>query len=187
MADDKQEPPKPRGTMARDRWDELRELHAEGKGRNVIAREMGIATGCVSRTAEHLGLTFDRTAIQAATVARLADLAERRSVIALKFTDVAEDSLDRIYQPTTVYAFGGSTNTYAEHTFDEAPAVERRALVAAAGTATDRSLKLAPVEASSNLDGAKSMLGNLGNILSAYSRDMDERDAEAEAESTGQA
>ncbi|WP_432008723.1 hypothetical protein [Streptomyces bacillaris] len=177
----------PKGVMAENRWDELRELHAEGKGRNVIAREMGIATGCVSRTAEHLGLTFDRTAIQAATAARLADLAERRSVLAVKFQDVAEDSLERIYKPTTVYAFGGSMNTYAEHTFDEAPATERRALVTAAGTATDRSLKLAPAEASSNLDGAKSMLGNLGNILSAYSRDMDQQDAEAEAQSADRA
>ncbi|MFD6656909.1 hypothetical protein ACFWEB_17415 [Streptomyces parvus] len=177
----------PHGVMAKDRWEELRELHAEGKGRNVIAREMGIATGVVSRTAEHLGLAFDRTAIQAATAARLADLAERRSVLAEKFQDVAEDSLERIYKPTTVYAFGGSTNTYAEHTFSEAPATERRALVTAAGTATDRSLKLAPAEAASNLDGAKSMLGNLGNLLSAYSQQMDQQDAEAEAESADRA
>ncbi|MDX3183498.1 hypothetical protein PV334_19830 [Streptomyces sp. ME02-7008A-1] len=177
----------PHGVMAEDRWDELRELHAEGKGRNVIAREMGIATGCVSRTAEHLGLTFDRSAIQAATAARIADLAERRSVLAIQFTDVAEDSLDRIYRPTTVYAFGGKDNTYEEHTFDEAPAAERRALVAAAGTAADRSLKLAPAEVSSNLDGAKSMLGNLGNLLSAYSQEMDQQDGEAEAESADRA
>ncbi|MFF3094149.1 hypothetical protein [Streptomyces cyaneofuscatus] len=171
MADDKQEAPKPRGTMARDRWDQLRELHAEGKGRNVIAREMGIATGCVSRTAEHLGLTFDRTAIQAATAARLADLAERRSVIAVKFTDVAEDSLDRVYEPTTVYAFGGSQNTYAEHTFDEAPAAERRALVSAAGVATDKSLKLAPAETGANIEAGKSMLGDIMTFLTAQASD----------------
>lgn len=161
----------PHGVMAEDRWDELRDLHAEGKGRNVIAREMGIATGCVSRTAEHLGLTFDRTAIQAATAARLADLAERRSVIAVKFTDVAEDSLDRVYQPTTVYAFGGSQNTYEEHTFDEAPAAERRAYVSAAGVATDKSLKLAPAETGANIEAGKSMLGDIMTFLTAQAGD----------------
>ncbi|MFJ6363440.1 hypothetical protein ACIQIE_19950 [Streptomyces globisporus] len=177
----------PHGTMGEDKFEEFLELHTQGLGRNAICRKMGLTAAVVSRTAEHLGVSFDRSKIQAATTARLADLAERRSLLAVQFTEVAEDSLDRIYRPTTVYAFGGATNTYAEHTFDEAPAAERRALVAAAGTATDRSLKLAPAEASSNLDGAKSMLGNLGNILSAYSRDMDQQDAEAEAESTDQA
>ncbi|WP_202461425.1 hypothetical protein [Streptomyces sp. SID8374] len=177
----------PTGVIAEDKWDQLRALHAEGKGRNVIAREMGIAAACISRTAEYLGLTFDRSRIRAATAARVADLAERRSLLAVKFTDVAEDSLDRIYQPTTVYAFGGSTNTYEEHTFGEAPAAERRALVSAAGTATDRSLKLAPAEVSSNLDGAKSMLANLGTILTSYSRDMDEQDAVGDAEPADEA
>ncbi|NEB42267.1 hypothetical protein G3I54_36105 [Streptomyces sp. SID14515] len=180
MTGNPQEAEVPTGVMAKDLWERFRELHAEGLGRNAISREMGKCYAVVSRTAEHLDLTFDRSRIEAATAARVADLAERRSLLAVKFTDVAEDSLDRIYKPTTVYAFGGAKNTYEEHTFDEAPAAERRALVAAAGTATDRSLKLAPAEASSNLDGAKSMLGNLGNLLSVYSQNMDEQGAEAE-------
>ncbi|MEU0354963.1 hypothetical protein [Streptomyces cyaneofuscatus] len=187
MPDDPQETDVPHGVMASTKWEWFRELHTQGLGRNAISREMGICNAVVSRTAEHLNLTFDRSRIEAATAARVADLAERRSLLAVQFTEVAEDSLDRVYKPTTVYAFGGAKNTYEEHTFDEAPAAERRALVAAAGAATDRSLKLAPAEAASNLDGAKSMLGNLGNLLSAYSQEMDQQDAEAEAESTDQA
>ncbi|MFJ8929244.1 helix-turn-helix domain-containing protein [Streptomyces sp. NPDC102364] len=177
----------PREIMAEAKWDRLRELHAEGMGRNQIAREMGIQASCISRTAAYLGLTFDRAKIEAATRARLADLGERRSLLAEQFHDVAEDSLDRIYKPTTVYAFGGKENTYEEHTFTEAPATERRALVVAAGTATDRSLKLAPADVASNLDSAKSMLGNLGSLLTAYSRDLDEQDAATEDEPAGEA
>lgn len=187
MADDMEEVDVPQGVMASSKWKRFRKLHTQGLGRNAISREMGICNAVVSRTAEHLELTFDRSRIEAATAARIADLAERRSLLAVQFTEVAEDSLDRIYKPTTVYAFGGAKNTYEEHTFDEAPAAERRALVAAAGTATDRSLKLAPAEASSNLDGAKSMLGNLGNLLSVYSQEMDQQDADAEAESADRA
>ncbi|MFE7233915.1 hypothetical protein ACFVAF_25260 [Streptomyces sp. NPDC057596] len=155
------------GLMKQDRWDELRELHAQGKGRNVISREMGITNSVVSRTAAHLGLEFDRSKIEAATRARLADLAERRTLLAEQFHDVAEDSLDQIYQPTTVYAFGGKDNEFNEHTFDQAPPTERRALVAAAGAATDRSLKLAPPEVSGGADEAKSMLGKLAEGISA--------------------
>ncbi|MFJ6316078.1 hypothetical protein ACIQJW_08355 [Streptomyces californicus] len=181
MADNKQEAPKPRGTMARDRWDQLRELHAEGKGRNVIAREMGIATGCVSRTAEHLGLTFDRTAIQAATVARVADLAERRSLLAEKLTDIAEESLQKIHEPTTVYAFGGKENNFNSETFTEAPHAERRILIMAAGAAIDRSLKLAPPEqATGGADEAKSMLGKLAQGISALVNEGAETPPEVE-------
>lgn len=167
----------PNGTMSPDRFEELRELHAQGLGRNQISRQMGITASVVSRTAEHLGLDFDRSKIVAATQARLADLAERRSLLAVKFHDVAEDSLDRIYRETTAFAFGGKDNTFNDHTFDEAPSADRRALVSAAGIATDRSLKLAPVEESSGLDAAKSMLGSLGEALTAFARAEDERES----------
>lgn len=174
----------PHEIMGEDKWPRLRELHAEGMGRNAIAREMGIQGSCVSRTAKYLGLTFDRSKVEAATRARLADLAERRALLAEQFHDIAEDSLDRVYQDTTVYAFGGKENTYEEHVFPEAPPAERRALVSTAGMATDRSLKLAPPEVSSNVDAAKSMLGGLGAALTEWSRSLDEQDA-AEEETGG--
>lgn len=174
------------GLMSEDKWPRLRELHEEGLGRNAISREMGITNSVVSRTAKYLGLTFDRTKMRAVTAARVADLAERRSLLAVQFHDVAEESLDRIYEDTVVYSFGGKENTYEEHTFGEAPASERRALVLAAGAATDRSLKLAPPEETSNLDGAKSMLGSLGAALLTFSRDLDEQDAAAAEDGAGE-
>lgn len=170
----------PSEIMSEEKWPRLRELHAEGLGRNAIAREMGIQGSCISRTAAYLGLTFDRSKVEAATRARVADLAERRALLAEQFHNVAEDSLDRIYKETTVFAFGGKENRYEEHTFDEAPAAERRALVTAAGAATDRSLKLAPPEVSSNLDSAKSMLGGLGTALAEFSRSLDAQDEAAD-------
>lgn len=158
--------------------DRFRELHADGYGRNRLARELGFPAVQISRTAEYLGLTFDRSRIQAATEARLADLAERRAILAEDFTEAAEKCLKQMWQPTTVYSFGGKDNTYEEHEFPEAPAAEKRALMSTAATAVDRSLKLVPAEESSNLDSAKSMLGSLGEALSAFSRAEDEREAE---------
>lgn len=172
----------PAGTVSPDRFDEFRELHAQGLGRNAIAREMGIAPVTTSRTAEHLGLFFDRAKMRAAMVARLADLEERRSLLAVRFIDVAEDSLERIYQPTTVYSFGGKDNEYNDHLFEEAPFDVRQKLATTAAIAVDKSLKLAPPEAATGLDAAKSMLGSLGEALTAFSRSEDGQELQAEGD-----
>jgi hypothetical protein len=175
----------PGGTIDPDRFDELRELHAQGLGRNAIAREMSVPPVMVSRTAEHLELTFDRSKVEAATKARLADLAERKALLAEALMGDAEKLRAQMWEPTTVYSFGGKDNTYEEHEFDEAPAAEKRALMSTAGMAIDRVVKLAPVEESSNLDGAKSMLGSLGEALAAFSRQEDEREAEQAGDGEG--
>lgn len=167
----------PGGTIDPARFDELRALYAEGKGRNQIARDMDVPPVMVSRTAEHLGLTFDRARIQAATEARLADLAERRSLLAEDLLNDAEKLRQRLWEPTVVYSFGGSANTYAEEHVSEPPPADKRALMATAATAIDRSLKLVPAEQSSDLDSAKSMLGSLGEALTAFSRAEDEQEA----------
>ncbi|MBL3664522.1 hypothetical protein JL475_00480 [Streptomyces sp. M2CJ-2] len=164
----------PHGVMAEDRWNEFRDLHAEGLGRNMIARRMGITASVVSRTADHLGLTFDRSKIQAAADARKADVEERRSLLASQLLDIAEDSLARIYRPTTVYSFGGAKNEYNDHVFDEAPVAERVKLMTAAAIAVDKSLKLIPPGESSGADDAKSMLGKLAEGIAALAAQGDE-------------
>jgi hypothetical protein len=175
----------PGGTIDPKLFDELRALHEQGLGRNAIAREMGVAPVMVSRTAEHLGLTFDRSKVEAATKARLADLAERRALLAEDLLSDAERLRAQLWKPTIVYSFGGKDNTYEEHEFAEAPAAEKRALMSTAGMAIDRVLKLMPVEEASNLDSAKSMLGSLGEALARYSREEDERET-GESEQAGE-
>ncbi|WP_329376054.1 hypothetical protein [Streptomyces sp. NBC_01483] len=177
----------PGGTTSADRFDEFRDLHAQGYGRNRIAREMGIAPVVASRTAEHLGLTFDRSKIQAATEARLADLAERRSILAEDLIGDAEKLRAQMWQPAVIFSFGGKDNTYAEEHVSEPPSADKRALMSTAGMAIDRSLKLAPAEESSNLDSAKSMLGSLGDALVAFSRAEDEREDGQSSDGAGEA
>lgn len=171
----------PHGTMGEDKFDEFRALHTQGLGRNAICREMGLTAAVVSRTAEHLGLTFDRSRIQAATAARIADLAERRSILAEKLTEDAERLREQMWVPTQVFAFGGKDNTFASEILDEAPAADKRSLMGTAGIAIDRSLKLAPAEESSGLDAAKSMLGNLDTLLKRAVQADDEQPGGSEA------
>lgn len=107
------------GPMSEDKWDTMRALHAEGLGRNAIAREMGIAPAAISRTAARLGLTFDRSKMQAATAARLADLAERRSLLAEDLISDAEKLRARVWEPRLYWDWGGKDHDYDDKLADE--------------------------------------------------------------------
>ncbi|GGV42565.1 helix-turn-helix domain-containing protein [Streptomyces spectabilis] len=82
----------------------VRRLHADGKGRNEIARELRRSGRTISALADELGISFDRAAeVRAATEVRQADLADPRA----RF---AEQLRARLRQPCTVYSFGGKEN-----------------------------------------------------------------------------
>lgn len=64
-------------------WAAVRRLHAEGMGRNAIARELGRGAATISKIARTEGLTFAGGArVAAATEARRADAAARREQLA---------------------------------------------------------------------------------------------------------
>lgn len=169
------------GTMGEDKFERFLELHTQGLGRNAISREMGVTASVVSRTAEHLGVTFDRSRIEAATAARLADLAERRSILAEQLTSDAERLRKKLWEPTFVYAFGGAQNVFTKEPVDEPPPADKRSLMSTVGIAVDKSLKLAPAEASgSGADDAKSMLGKLAQGIAELANQPDETPLEDE-------
>ncbi|WP_221761289.1 helix-turn-helix domain-containing protein [Kibdelosporangium aridum] len=69
----------PRNLITDADHDRVRELHAEGKTRNDIARAIGRSPSTVTGIARKLGLTFDRSATAAATHARQIDNRARRT------------------------------------------------------------------------------------------------------------
>lgn len=146
--------------------DEVKRLHAAGCSRNEICRRTGRSNRWVSATAADLGLSFERMpGDSAALKARRADLAQRRIALAEALQTDAERLSEQLWQPTTVYAFGGKENTYEQHTLPEAPAAEKRALMSAAATAIDRSVKLLPPEAGDGADEVGSLLTGLFDRL----------------------
>lgn len=168
----------PRGVMHEDRFDEFRELHARGYGRNAISREMGITPSVVTRTAEHLGLDFDRSKIQAATQARLADLAERRALLAEDLISDAEKMRGQMWQNHLYWDWGGKDHVFDTYEASEPTAADKRALMGAVGMAVDRSLKLAPPEVSGGgTEDAKSMLGKLFTGIAELVNQDDEQPA----------
>ncbi|MGW6455519.1 helix-turn-helix domain-containing protein [Streptomyces sp. NPDC055078] len=137
---------KPRPVTDADR-EAVARLHAEGKGRNEIARALRRSGKTISDIASSLGLTFDRaTETRVATEVRQADLAALRAQLALDLTHDAMRVRAQMWERTTVYAFGGKENTFNDHSFDEAPADVKRSLSTTLGVLVDRSLKLAPPE-----------------------------------------
>lgn len=124
----------------------IRRLHGEGKGRNEIARTIGKSTRTISVYAERMGLSFSRAQTEEATRARKADLEERRVILAEALQGDAEMLTEQLWQPAKVFNIGGKDNTYTEHEVNEPPADAKKNLMAAAGIAIEKSLKLVPPE-----------------------------------------
>lgn len=146
---------------------QIRELHAQGKGRNEISRIVGRSLRTISVHAAKMNLSFDRTMTEDATRARKADLEERRVILAEALQGDAERLSSQLWEPSKVFNIGGKDNTYTEHDVDEPPADAKKALMAAAGIAVEKSLKLVPPEVDeANVEAARSMLGSLADGLS---------------------
>ncbi len=146
--------------------DAVRRLHAEGKTRNQIAREIGRSGSTVSKIARSLDLSFERgPEVVAATEARRVDLAERRQQLAEALHEDAERLRAQLWAPCVVGAFGGRDNVWSEQALDKPTFSDQRQILAATSIALDKSLKLAPAEGGEGADDVRSMLGSLGAAL----------------------
>jgi hypothetical protein len=81
-----------------------------------------------------------------ATRARKADLEERRVILAETLQGDAEQLTEQLWQPAKVFSIGGSANTYTDHEVPEPPADAKKNLMAGAGIAIEKSMKLVPPE-----------------------------------------
>ncbi|MGX1909012.1 hypothetical protein ACWIID_09135 [Streptomyces phaeochromogenes] len=166
-------------------YERVRELHALRMGRNEIAREIGRAQRTVSVIAQELGLVFDTTMTEDATRARIAQLAEKRAILADALVDDALRLTEQVWAPSIIYNFGGKENTYNFEAVDEPPAIDKKALMTAAGIAVEKSMKLVPPAEDSGIENAESMLGKLmAGLVTAYDQAREEvASEEAEGES----
>lgn len=123
----------------------VRQLHADGWSRAAIARELGRSASTVGRIAARLGLPWDRTATEAATRARTADLAARRAELAGLLLDDAFRLRERLYAPTIVYDWiktGEAAGTFVSHTLDLPPHADARNIMTTVAIAVDKHLAL---------------------------------------------
>ncbi|WP_329424008.1 hypothetical protein [Streptomyces sp. NBC_01268] len=166
--------------------EKVRELHGQGLGRNEIARRIGRGQRTVSVIAARLGLEFDTTMAEEATRHRVAQLAEKRAILADALMDDALRLSEQVWEEATIHSFGGKDHTYNSAVIDEPLAADKRALMAAATNAAAQSVRLVPPAADSGAAEARSMVGKLFQGLAEVAQQIQAEDAasgEAEGES----
>lgn len=144
---------------------QIRDLHAAGKGRNEIARITGRAQRTISVFCAAEGLEFDCTWTEEATRHRMAQLAEKRTILAEALTDDALKLTEQLWQPAKVFNIGGKDNIYTEQEVPEPPADAKRALMAAAVAAANQSVRLVPPKDDDGAEEVGSLLTSLFDRL----------------------
>ncbi|MGW8988708.1 helix-turn-helix domain-containing protein [Streptomyces zhihengii] len=164
----------------------VRRLHAEGKTRNHIARELKRSPATVSKLATELGLTFDRAGeVAVATENKRAQLADRRAQLALDFQHDAERLRAQLWEPCVYGEFGGKDNEWNQVDLSRPRFGDQRQIVASAAAAAQQSLRLAPAEGGTDADAVKSMLGALGEALTRAAGADDEQPADDDGGADG--
>ncbi|MBP5883164.1 helix-turn-helix domain-containing protein [Streptomyces scabiei] len=152
---------------------EIRRLHAQGVGRNEIARRIGRGPRTVSEYCKREGLSFDRTATAAATEAKKIDAKARRAALIDRAYTRAERIFDRLEADVVDgYKFTSTTvNGIETERLDHVPAPEERSLATAVGQYLTQAAKLEALDSDGGVEDAESMLGKLMvGLKAAYDR-----------------
>lgn len=141
----------------------VRELHAAGLSRNAIARDLGIPQESVSNIAKDQGLSFDRARTRAATQAKVDDARAARTEIILRLYGQSLAQLDRLDLPEH-HIKEASAGKVVSYTARYLPAQDVKSLVTAIGTAAEKAVRLAAVDADTlNLPAVDAWLDHMTN------------------------
>lgn len=151
----------PRVTQVDD--EKVRALHAQGLGRNEIARQIGRGPRTVTRIAERLGLEFDRTATAVATEARVIDSRARRAALLSSLYDIAEDDVAYLKQSDPYDLVEVSAGKAVRYTAQRLPAQDRRGLITGISTAITAAGKLEALEGDPGNEHGRSLLLDLAD------------------------
>jgi hypothetical protein len=140
--------------------DRIFALHGDGLSCAQIAKEIGRGKTTVANHAAKMGLNFDRHLVMEATQARIVDARARRAALVHRLLDEAEQLLDRLQKPYTVWRISNDGDLHTGK-LELPDARDQRDLMLGAATAIDKSLRLEQFDADPGINGAKSMLGAL--------------------------
>jgi transposase-like protein len=154
----------------------LADVRTETKSQRQVARDHGVSTTAVRKIAHDAGLTnaFSREVSKRATAARIADQRAQRAITSQRFLDESNWFLDQLHKPHLVHSFGGKENSYNEHTLPQPPTTDLRNLMVSAGVAFDKHIAADRHDAETGAEGARSVLGALGQALQMAAEDLGE-------------
>jgi hypothetical protein len=160
--------------------DDIIRLAGEGKGRNAIARELGIGAGTVTRYANEAGIEFDRSHTEFAIRAAKLDLSVASIELAKQMVERAFESLALYDAPTTITHFesskfvestdDGKTESvfveggWREHVLDTPTIGDQQRIMTTAAVAFDKARKIVDTSGSDREKSA-GLLDTFGKVL----------------------
>lgn len=163
----------------------LRLARAGDLSRNAIAKATGVSAGSVTNICRDAGVSFERTATEAAVKARKIDLAARRTELQAQLLEDAARLRVRLWQPYELVELGmtktGETSTQRWFTveLDTPPPADQLKIMQATTLAITTELKMADQAGSGDNDHAKAMLVQLFGALDGEWRELQASDAGA--------
>lgn len=132
-----------------------------------VAREHVVSPDTVRRIAAEGGIEqpFARTNTKNATRAKQADNKSLRTALSHRLLVKADQLLDQMERPHTVWNFGGKDNTFNSTTVDRPPISDLRSLMTAAAVAIDKHAVLERIDSDNGAEAARSMLAGLAEGL----------------------
>jgi len=108
-----------------------------------VAKRFGISEYSVRQIGREGGMSSlasvaTRELVKNAIEQQRSNDAERRTALASRMLDVAENALDDMSNPCVVYNFGGKENSYNEHELSKPGFADQRNLMIIAATAIDK-------------------------------------------------
>lgn len=126
---------------------EARRLFDAGKGRNEIAKTLGVGAASVTRWANREGIAFDRAATAQAVAAKVIDAKARRLGIVARLYDRAETLLNRLEAPEFTTLVRGAQGRENERTLKFVPPQNERDLASSMSTYLTSAAKLEAIDA----------------------------------------
>lgn len=139
-------------------------MHAAGRSRNDIARELGRSPASVSKIVHESGAQFDRSTTAAATEAKQTDNKARRAALVDRLYGRAERIAARLDEP--LYAYTTTTvNGIETKSLGHVPAQDERHLASALATHLTSAARLEQIDAEDAAAAGRSVLGGIAAAL----------------------
>lgn len=148
----------------------LADIRTGSKSRNQIASDHDVSVGSVTNIAKAADLTdaFDRSGLEKATHAAVADNRSRRAQIASDLLDDVVRLRERAWSQYTYYERGQMGPELVS--LDQPPLKEAKEAYVAIGICLQRHAELEKLDAGRGDEGARSMLGDLAEALEQVAR-----------------
>lgn len=150
----------------------LLKLHAEGKSLHAIAKAMTRGTSTIHTHAKRLNLSWDRSGVVAATMARVVDAAALRTALELELLEDAARLRKQLFAPTTAYNFGGRDNTFSAQKLKQPSAKDQLDIMRATTLAVQHSLKISEHDVDAGTGAAIGMLDKIADEINTTALDI---------------